>query len=243
MKHQTTGLKNGAVIFLIAVFFGCATPPQQVPLNKGCIGEIESVDVYIYLIHDKIHAEIEDSNVTSYTGGGLIPALIDAGIESSREDKAEVLLQPIRSAMADYDCGDRLRTQIVGELSSLGWFKIGNVEVMKGTLEKDLKNDVKDSDANAVLAIGTDYYLSSDFKHLYLKGAIQLLPKSHTTEINFKDYLYRNMFSYRDPSDTYSNSPAEAANKWAENNAALTRQAIEDGAKYLAKHIADELKL
>lgn len=94
-----------------------------------------------------------------------------------------------------------------------------------------------------MLAIGTDYYLSSNFKQLYLKGETQLLPKSNSAEINFKDFLYKNQISYRNPLDAYSNRSAEAENKWAENNAALTRKAIEDGAKYLARHIADELKL
>lgn len=31
-------------------------------MNKSCIGEIKPVDVYVYLVHDKIHAEIKDSD-------------------------------------------------------------------------------------------------------------------------------------------------------------------------------------
>ena len=66
------------VLFVLLSAPGCVTTePAYIPLAKEVSQQIKSSNAVIVSTQDEIKADVEKSNVATYTGGGLIPALID----------------------------------------------------------------------------------------------------------------------------------------------------------------------
>jgi hypothetical protein len=81
---------------------GCA-PPVHVPLKAEDAGKIRSTRVRAVVAQEEINAAIEQSNLAAAGGGGLLLALIDAGVDSHRTSKAKSLVEPIRKEAGGYD--------------------------------------------------------------------------------------------------------------------------------------------
>ncbi|TLY35247.1 MAG: hypothetical protein E6K61_13715 [Nitrospirae bacterium] len=101
------------VLFVLLSAPGCVTTePAYIPLAKEVSQQIKSSNAVIVSTQDEIKADVEKSNVATYTGGGLIPALIDVAIEGSRSKSAEQDIKPIRDALVGFDMGRELQTSL-----------------------------------------------------------------------------------------------------------------------------------
>ncbi len=57
----------------------------------------------IFVEKETINSRVNPVGLSSVTGGGIVPALIDQTIEGSRKQKAEDPLAEVRASLADYD--------------------------------------------------------------------------------------------------------------------------------------------
>ena len=82
---------------MVTLFFlgGCSTP-ANIPMPKGGMEALNTAHLIIQNTQKEIGAEVQESNIAKWGGGGLIPALIDVAIENSRANDAEEAIQPIR---------------------------------------------------------------------------------------------------------------------------------------------------
>ena len=92
---------------------------------------ITSTDTVLVVKAAEIGTEINVSNVAAATGGGLIPALIDSGINADRTKKAEEAAGPIRDKLIDFDFGAELQEDLAREPETTGIENIGNVELVR----------------------------------------------------------------------------------------------------------------
>jgi hypothetical protein len=243
MRNRLRFLNIGMILFAILALIGCETAPSKVQLSKAAVQNIQTIDAYIFVKQDEIHAEIDPSNVATYTGGGLIPALIGAAVDNSRAKKAEELVKPIRNKMVDYDYAELIKSEIAKELSTVPWLKINSISLFTGVPEKDLQRNLINSSSNALLVVGYDCYFSHDFKALNISGKVHLIPKPQSGEVNFKNCMYKNSIIQSDTLKTNLSSKESAAAKWAEGDADLTKKAIDKMTKDFAKKLVADLNI
>jgi hypothetical protein len=231
------------LLALIIFLNGCAA--THIALKPTEAKEITSVDVYIGLAQQEIYAEIVKSNVSAATGGGLLPALIDAGVDQHRAKKAEELVQPIRTALMDYDFGKCLTEKIESELKSLTWMKINNVRVSGDISKKGYEKAFVDSEASAILFMTTKYFLSHNLIVLNMSSEAKLFPKKGGKNVDLSDgnCIYKNLLFFEDSIDTRPSSKQEAINCWADNGGYITRQALDAASVGLTRMIAIDLDL
>src|SRR4030042_368488 len=231
------------LLALIIVLNGCAATHIALKPNKA--KEITSVDVYIGLAQQEIYAEIVKSKVATATGGGLIPALIDAGVDQHRAKKAEELIQPIRAALMDYDFGRCLTEKIESELKSLTWMKINNVRVSGDISKKGYEKAFADSEASAILFVTTKYFLSPHLIVLNMSSEAKLYPRKGGKSVDLSDSncIYKNLLLFEDSVDTRPSSKQEAINCWADNGGYLTRLALDAASVGLTRMIAIDFDL
>src|SRR5436305_2101513 len=96
-------LRGAAAVFLVcAITQGCAVPPKRAlsPEARDIAGGRAAV---VVSGQGEVKPEVNASNVAMVTGGGLIPALIDAAITQSRVNSAEKTVRVVRDALGTYD--------------------------------------------------------------------------------------------------------------------------------------------
>jgi hypothetical protein len=232
-----------SLLALVVFLNGCGT--THIALKPTEAKKISSVDIYIGLAQQEIYAEIVKSNVSAATGGGLLPALIDAGVDQHRAKKAEELVQPIRAALMDYDFGRCLTEKIESELESLTWMKINNVRVSGDISKKGYEKAFADSEASAILFVTTKYFLSPNLIVLNMSGEAKLFPKKGGKSVDLSDgnCIYKNLLFFEDGIDTRPSSKQEAINCWADHGGYLTRLALDAASVGLTRMIAIDLDL
>ena len=243
MKNRSFIIMATTLLFTALTLNSCSTTPTKIEMTETAKQNLKTVDAYIFVKQDEIHADIDPSDVAVYTGGGLIPALIGSAIDNSRVKKSEELVQPIRNKLIDYDYAQLIKDEISNELEALSWVKIGTVKLFTGIPEKDLTVNISDSDANAILVVGSDCFFSPDFKSLSIKGQVQLLPLSNKCDIDFNNCIYKSSIAQSDNLELNLSKKEEAAAKWAENDAQLTKESIGKIAKAFAKQIVAGLNI
>jgi len=251
MKLKET-LKLVGLIALVLVMNACAAS-KHVSLQPDAIPNITSTDICLAVSQQEIYGDIEKSGVAAAMGGGLLPALIDVAIENSRSKDAESQVASIRNELVDYDFKGVLKNKIQSELNSVEWMKVRRIDLEGVVSPESFDKYLTASDASSVLFITTKYFFSPDFKTLEIASDVQLFPNNDELRKFAKSYdsslkptdnancIYRNSFVFRDRLDIDVKSNEEAVKLWADNNASLTKEALEKGTDETAKMISIDL--
>src|SRR5579871_4399029 len=101
-------LRGVAAVFLVCIIAqGCAVPPKRAlspearDISGGRVALVVSGQ-------GEIRPEVDASHIAMATGGGLIPALIDAAITQARMNSAEKTVRVVRDALGNYDFDKRV---------------------------------------------------------------------------------------------------------------------------------------
>jgi len=223
-------MKNYWSIVLLAALLTTGCVKQQIELTKENADKITSSTIVVVVAQEELEAVVEKSNVAGAMGGGLLPALIDVAIESSRSKSAEEVVSPLRAHLSEIDFRQELTSEISNQLNN-SWLHVEKVESMSALTQTERKHLFDNRAGNAILLIDAEYKLSPDFMSLHTKANNEIYLKGA------KEAIYKNKVEISSD-NVVASSDEEAASAWSENDGVKLRAAIHDGIKQLASKIA-----
>ena len=152
-------LGAACVLFLSA----CASASRVAlaPETRAQLGQVKTLACFD---QQEMNASITPSNIAQFTGGGLIPALIDAGINSSRAKRAEAAVAPIRDALIGFDVSAEFNAALTQALGAgAGPLSLRDFEVFFSTDFKALRERIDGGAERPQLVIHSSYLMRDDF--------------------------------------------------------------------------------
>ncbi|OQW33496.1 MAG: hypothetical protein A4E19_03640 [Nitrospira sp. SG-bin1] len=197
----------------------------------------------------EIVADIEKSQVAMYTGGGLIPALIDVAVENSRANSAEDAVRPIRDALLDYEIGTELHKALGTRLEAVPWLHVKKIEVVHDNRPKQVTSLLAASSEDALLLLIPTYALTSDFSTLKFDTEVRVVPRAaHLLPSEVGDDaekrmapLYKTKISHHVPLTVQGNSKTDVANAWASDGGKRIKEALQQSISRTADQIIEAL--
>ena len=234
---------------LLYTLTACATEPAHISLVPELSQRVNSTNGVILAAQKEIVADVEKSQVAMYTGGGLIPALIDVAVESSRASSAEDAVRPIRDALVDYEIGTELHKALGTRLEAIAWLHVKKIEVVHGNRPKQIPSLLAASSEDALLLLTPTYALSSDLTTLRLDTEVRVVPRAaHLVQPEAGDDaekrmapLYKTKISHQIPVTVQENSTADAAKIWAGEGGKRIKEALQQGINRTADQIIEAL--
>lgn len=171
-------LSGVAIVAAGLLLSGCATPvPVHEYLPNAAHDKLSSTEVVLPIKQGEIYVFVPDSQIAAAGGGGLLLALIDAGVNSVRTSKAEAAIKPLRDVLVDFDFDSALRDDIRTSLSAVSWVHVTGARVVRDASITGTDAALAQSSAATVLFANTDYQLSNDADVLTVTLSAQLFPK------------------------------------------------------------------
>jgi hypothetical protein len=214
----------GAIVYL-AVFFtvGCA-PPIYVPFKAEHASQSLDTRVYVSIVQDEINAFVEPSNLSVGAGGGLLVALIDAGVNSYRTSRANRLIEPVRKELGDIDFRGAFLASLEKTLRALPTIQMTKIDsTAKAVSDKNRDALRKELPETGLLSVSTSYELGADFQSLYIATSVSLWLR------DAKEATYLARYHYYTPPILPSEDREAAAKAWAVDHGAPVRAAVQEG--------------
>ena len=254
MKTRIPFLSVVSLLFLLSA---CATTPPFHHLEEAARSQVSDVDVFLIVPQKEIYAQIDQSNVAAATGGGLLMALIDAAVDSSRTKTAEQIIQPIRDKLLNFDYADELGKEINTTLKNVGWLHARDIQLVRTTTDEKQTADLyAKSKASAVLFVSGNYSLTPNFHSVVTQVSLTMYPKSaalntykesddkNSNPMDGTDNIYRNHFEYSTVLTTDPNMKKEdAAAAVAAASPGKLVDGLTDNARKIARMIGDDLMI
>lgn len=178
-------------ILIISLLTGCAGI-SRVPLDKNAAAKISATEGKISIPADEIIVRAQPSKVSLYTGGGLIPALIDASVTGSRQSALEKLTLPFYEQVDGVDFRDLFSEQfsrtldikpLVPNLS----MKVSTIGISKTEIEE---RRAKLKAGEAFLGLRVFYEFTPDLRSLIVVASPQLVTAQGDTPIYTNSFVY-----------------------------------------------------
>lgn len=243
-----------AVVIVSALLVtACASGPSINHIDPAARPHFKSVDTYLIVEQTDIYAEINKSNVSSPTAGGLILDIIEASVDDARTKNAAAVVQPICDSMEDYDYAKVLAEKIDAGLRNVEWLHTTDMQVLR-SVDKDLHLEkCIESKASAILFISGKYWISPGFNDVYTKVKAIMFPNSEVLKqyrekldrndnpVNFNDNIYHNAFIMKAPLKVEG---LKRDRGWilARNGAAKVKSALEECAQSISDLISRDLE-
>lgn len=250
------------LLLVVAVLLhaGCALQsPQYKALPTAALGELAGTRIVLNVPQKELYALIVPANVTVATGGGLLPALIDAGINTARQNEARQTISPLLAAINEFSFRDNALQALRQHRSGLSWVSSDDA-AMSSPDDAEISRELGKPNTPATLVLTVGYFLSADYGALQVSGQANLFPhvaglrKLHSqlyagspqvegaapNSANVRNSLYRNFYSYRKVLG--AGSPTELVRVWTEGGGAKAREALREGAEAVIKMMIADLQ-
>lgn len=178
-------------IFLIVLLTGCAGI-SRVPLDRAASANLTRVEGKAGIPADEIIVRAAPSNVSMATGGGLIPALIDASISGSRQSALEKASAKFYEQTESHDFrglfGETF-TSSLGNPSALPNLKlfVSSRGISQGEIDERRKT-LKPGEA--FLGLRVWYEFTTDARSLLVAANVQLIAPDKTVPVYTNSFLY-----------------------------------------------------
>jgi len=215
------------------VLSGCASKKEIISLPTTVQTEISSTDVYIEECTKKIRADIDKSNISTYTGGGLAFALVDAAIESHREESAEDALVDMQKEVQTFNFQEKYRNRLTQILQSTHWLQVQRVNYLAELNDAAHEEIFNKANTDVILTSKFIYKLNPQLNVLTGTLYLTMYPTSHKTKkmVNAENPLEMPIFkvhvSATEQLPQTGESIEENAKFWAENNGFHLRKGLE----------------
>ncbi len=121
-------LKSSILAFAFGMATQSMTAVAQTAAPQGLAAEVAGGrGLSVIVAQSEIKSDINASSISMATGGGLLGALIDAGVESARAKKAEELIGPIRKTLGSFDVDALAIETAKKSFADAVWFKANPV--------------------------------------------------------------------------------------------------------------------
>ncbi|MCU6550993.1 hypothetical protein, partial [Klebsiella pneumoniae] len=124
----------------------------------------------------EIGTTINRSNLTAAAGGGLIFALIDAGVNNHRAKKAESAASPVRDALIDYQPGEVLAAAVRQQLGQASLLPVEDVEIQQVKDNDSIKEWIKTKPSKTLVMVDTHYGLMPGFNGVRVIATVSFHP-------------------------------------------------------------------
>jgi hypothetical protein len=229
---------SGIVALLLSVLSTAAfaaTPPFTAS------EEVRNIEggrtVHVQVAQAELKADINKSNMTQAAGGGALFALIDASVESSRAEKAEAAIGPLRDALSGFDVDALALATAKNSISETSWLNPATIEFSKDTSIAGRSALLDASPTEQIAFFEYTYDASPDFSSIRVVLTIQFAnrtpPASKRKEPKPEDRLKPKNLAYTQkvtsvvmlPSPAEDDLDANVA-RWSADDGALARQAL-----------------
>jgi hypothetical protein len=210
-------LRSVSAILLVCLAAGCAgTRPT---LKPKVVSTVNCTAVRGFLPQSQVNAQFIRSGYGA--GGGLIGAIVDASVSSSREHTAIKRVQELRDQVRDVPFRTLFSQAVSNSVMGIPWLKADKFEEILGPRLPPVTRPMVAQ--RAVLNLGTDYYISQDCRVFVVASGMGFFPpgkRRMPTAANFVTYQ----------SAEIGKPDAERAIAlWAADGAASFRNAIREG--------------
>lgn len=254
MNIQT--IKGLLLSIPVLLFVSCATSkpsaPDVISLNSEAIPRIASSDVFVGFGDDEINPSSR-FNISKYTLGGFVPALIDVLLNNSRA-KEQINPDGVREALENHKGKLEFAEKLKVKLQSVKWLKIKEVSLANSASNKMYDVYYSLSNASTVLFITTYYSFSDDFRTLKIASSLKLFPRderlkmfayswtdNEETSIIDNNCIYKNIILVEKQLKHDVSDKEAAILLWANNNAKLLRETIDSGTDDISEMIVKDL--
>jgi hypothetical protein len=238
---------------------GCSTVPQSKALAESerqitgwrdVIVAIPQSEPVINLVATQTSVITTPStNSTGILAGALTAGLVSAVIEGVHVKQAESAITPIRDALKDYDFDKKALNAIRQANDRVYWLNVKTVTFTKDGTNENFAKLMDASGASQMMYDYLYYGFSSDFKALYIglnAAILKRKPSSAPTEsaserMADKNDLYFNKLIFEEKLAGATDDVSVNAKRWAENNSALARSALDKGIDQIARNLVIDL--
>lgn len=148
-------------------------------------------EVYIDVPQEEINPSIRRSNMSTYSGGGLIFALADAVVDDIETGNAEDNVAQLRNKLINYSFEANFIRLLQQKLAEAGQLRDDQILEVPTADKKFVQNTLET--ANKPLAVlSSSYVLAPDFDGLVIRATLQLFVKEASTS----KPVYKNVFLY-----------------------------------------------
>ena len=229
--------RNISSIFAIWMSLLCGCGATHLNLAPTVADQIQSLSIVSIIEQDRVQVEVKKSNAS---GGmfGLVGALVDAGVTSSRQSDAEDLLLKLRAQLQAQNEIFVFRDEFWASLDSLfkesAWPTRFTIERQTSNMTvAELRESVSDDQRDATLVLTTRYFLTPSVTILAIITHADAYRSSATQRIYFGDYTY---LSDRIGVDDSLLTKEVAVDTWAAQGAHEFLQDVKEG-------IAENIKM
>lgn len=237
---KNAGRGYAAILTVILSLSAGCTKPTLIVLEPEKAAKINQTRVISVISQDEITGEVSPSNITAGTGGGLIFAIMDAVITSSRSKAMEESMSPLRALFA-FDFRGAFNQQLDEAAKNSNALKI--TEVVSTAVpypDKKQSEVLKSIQENALLTIDTQYRLSTDYRTLLITTTAQLLLKGESKPVYLETFAYRSPELKTEINEDQDENEA-VLEVWKADNGAKLRKASLDGIGEIMSQLRQKL--
>jgi hypothetical protein len=252
MKAEVLGAALAAA-FVVSSVGPAAAKPATV-ISEAVVNEGQKRSIRVLVSQSEIKSNINGSQLGTAimiaAGGGMLAGLIGGMIASAqnadREKKAETLIAPLRTSLADFNADELAQAAARNALADIAWLKEADISFGKDSSPAG-RNSFLDQASDQVVFVDYSYDLSPEFDSVRVVETIQIANKAlprvakgqprPKPEHRITRYLaYTQTLTSAvtlpdaDPKDKQAN-----ADRWAANNGALARRAVKQAFTRLAE--------
>ena len=236
---------------VVGLLAGCNSQPVRYQLTSPDLPDkVSSSNIVILAEGDQVQARVERSNLSTYTLGGIIPVLIDALINSARQDLADELTGTASRNLADFSVSEQLRHKLEENRQAFSWLKVRDIARTEGegTKEATVKKLLASGNEDLLIVVKPTTYFLPDFDGLMMKltayvypGSAQLMEYKVDQKEEVSEMTSHTDFSYFELSNATKDKKSNME-KWASNSGAEIRRAIREGTNKLGNNLVSYLR-
>jgi hypothetical protein len=242
-----------AVIIASAFVVSACANGAHLSLPAASHSQIGSTETVLPIQQSEIYVYVPPTN----GGGGILGALIEAGIADIRTTKAEKAVAPLRNALVDFNFDDTFKSALKDALIREAWLGAADYRVIKDVTIPSMDAALMASKAGAVLFTWADYQLSNDGDVLTISVGASVFPNKDALKVFVpkppsdparqpktapENSIYHNSFRFvtRIPPSPEGRDGNIAV--WSAGNGAIMRDALKLGTARIAQMLADDLR-
>lgn len=235
-------MKKNTSFLAMSLMLAAATPVsvQAAPPAASVVSQTAAVEggraLHVMVAQSEIKTDINPSNIAVASGGGLLGGLIGAAVDSARAKKAEALVVPVRTAVADFDADALAIETAKASFANMDWFKANPEAAFGKDSSVGGKSALLDATTTKQIAfVEYSYDLSPTFDALRVVAKIDVANKAipATAQGKAEKRLSPKNLAYSTRVTSIVLLKAAGTDKelnaplWAADNGAATRKALQ----------------